>query len=486
MWVSTTDLDPPGTMSYPGVMRAVAALLATVLVVACGDPAAPSTHPLWSDGTHLRDAEDRTVILRGINARIAGVFDVTFADGRTALEPLPALTPADCTRMRQLGLDLLRLPINWSGIEPTDGQFDESYLARVDAAVQCAAAAGLLVIIDLHQDGYSKEIGEDGAPLWAIQPPPTMLLGGPLTDLGERRLSAQVLAAFRTFFAAEDPSGLQARYHAMLSHVAAHWADDPAVIGFELFNEPIASDTELAAFQTAGASAVRASAPDKLVFFEPSSVRNLTDFATKAAAPFPVSGAVYAPHVYTFVFQANQTAFQTATPAELEPSVLGTREEAAAWRTPLFIGEFGVGPNPADPQTDLWMRTAAQLHDRYFASDAFWVWKEQSQGSWGVFDHDDATGVWTERPQVVGWISRVHAARIAGTPLAIESSPAGDAIRVEIAPGSHATAPNLIYVPERFAATTRARCDGDEVATQRDPATGLVEINCGGVVEVLP
>ena len=461
--------------------------IATCVLAGCGsDPPAPSTHPLWSDGTHLRDADGRTAILRGINARVDGVFDVTFTDGRVALEPIPALTAADCARMRALGLDLLRLPINWSGIEPVDGQIDDAYLARVDAAVQCAATAGLVVVIDLHQDGYSKEIGEDGAPLWAIHPPPTMLLGGPLTDLGDRRLSAQVMSAFSTFFADGDPAGVQARFEAMLAQVAARWATDPAVLGFELFNEPLAGDAQLTGFQLAAAAVVRTNAPEKLVFFEPSAVRNLVDFAPKSQQPFSVSGAVYAPHVYTYVFQSNQTAFETATPAELEPSVEGTREEATAWHTPLFIGEFGVGPNAGDPHTDLWMQTAAQLHDRYFASDAFWLWKEQSQGSWGVFDHDPATGAWTERPQVVGWLSRVHVARIAGTPTTVESSAAGDAIHVEIASGSQTAAPYLVYVPERFASTTRARCDGSEISAERDPTTGLVSITCSGALDVAP
>ena len=79
--------------------------------------------------------------------------------------------------MRALGLDLLRLPINWSGVEPAPRQLDDAYLDRVDAAVRARRTQGWYVLIDLHQDAYSKEIGEDGAPLWAIEPPPAMLLG---------------------------------------------------------------------------------------------------------------------------------------------------------------------------------------------------------------------------------------------------------------------------------------------------------------------
>ena len=37
----------------------------------------------------LVDAEGRVIFLHGVNARVEGVFDVTFDDERTALEPIP-------------------------------------------------------------------------------------------------------------------------------------------------------------------------------------------------------------------------------------------------------------------------------------------------------------------------------------------------------------------------------------------------------------
>jgi endoglycosylceramidase len=456
-----------------------------LLLAACSSDSAPKTKPLWSDGTHLRDADNRVAILRGVNARVEGVFDVTFDDGRTALEPIPALTATDCTRMRELGFDLLRLPINWSGIEPTRGSYNESYLQRVDAAIDCAGNAGLYVVVDLHQDAYSKEIGEDGAPLWAIQPPPEQLLEGPLLDLGARRTSSQVQAAFRTFFAVDDASGLQAAFADMFMHVATRWAQHPAVIGFELLNEPDTGNIELDAFHRRIGEAVRAAAPDKLVFFEPPTLRNFTDFIQLSKEPFPISGGVYSPHVYTFVFSLDPTRFNNATAAELEPSVQAAREEANAWQAPLFVGEFGVGPTD-DAQHNLWMHTEMQLHDRYFASNAFWVWKEISQASWGLYDYDASTDTWTERPVMINWLSRVHVARIAGTPRSVESSEIGDAIRVELEPGTAVSAPHLVYIPERYATTTQVTCDGASVPVTREPSSGLVAAPCSGVLDVKP
>ena len=88
------------------------------------------------------------------------------------------------------------------------------------------------MIVDFHQDGYSKEIGEDGAPLWAIHPPPDMLLEGPLGgSLSERIVSEQVQRAYTSFFVDDDADTedvrLQAAFAAMARHVATRFADEP-------------------------------------------------------------------------------------------------------------------------------------------------------------------------------------------------------------------------------------------------------------------
>lgn len=445
-------------------------------LAACGGSDAPRTTPLWSDGEHLRDARGRIALLRGINARVEGVFDVTFDDGRIPVEEIPALVPAECARMRALGLDLLRLPINWSGIEPMRDQIDEAYLARVDAAIACAASAGLYVVVDVHQDAYSKEIGEDGAPLWAIVPPPDMLLQGPLMDLSERRTSAQVVRAFDSFFEIGDPHALQREFFDMLEIVARRWGEHPAVIGFELFNEPIATEDELRAFHEGGAARVREAAPGKLVFFEPSSLRNFTDAAPLAKTPFAVDGAVYSPHIYTFVFSSDRGPLERLKAEDLVLSVEDARTEARAWKTPLFIGEFGIGPN--DPNADLWIGTQAELHDRLLASNAIWLWRETSQGSWGLYDADGS-----ERPRVLAWLSRIHAARIAGDVVRNAWDHVTERLVLETKGGD---APHVIYIPERQATTFRATCNGTATPAPRDTATGLVEIACDGTLAIDP
>lgn len=458
-------------------MRAL--LVAMTVAAACGQSSSPQFAPLYPDGTQFRDRDDKVVLLRGVNARVKGVFDVEFDDGRTALEPIPELTAADCRRMRALGFDVLRLPINWSGIEPQPGEYDPDYLAAVDAAVECAADAGLFVLIDLHQDAYSKEIGEDGAPLWAIVPVPETLLEGPLEDLDQRRLSEQVSRAFDSFFDAEDAAGLQAAFIAMLERVGARYADHPAVVGYEIFNEPVIEADLLDRFQFAAAAALREVAPTKLIFFEPPAIRNFLDFQPLAPAPFPVTGAVYAPHIYTFVFGNGEDQLADLTEDALRPSVDSARAEATSWGTPLFIGEYGVGPDTTS--ADLWMQYENQLQDQYLASSAFWVWKERSQGRWGIYDYDDDSGSWTERPQVVGWVSRFYPQRIDGDPIALDYDGASEVMTLQATGTDH-----VVYVPERHATGFAATCDGTPLDAARDPEDGTISVTCAGTLVVGP
>jgi len=435
--------------------RAAAFAALLCLAAACGgdDSPPPATFagsPLGSDARHFRDQQGRSVILRGVNARVRTVFDVAFDDGRVAVEEIPELTTADCQRMAELGFNFLRLPISWSAVEPRRGEYSEPYLLAVDAAVECAAGAGLYVLIDFHQDAFSKEIGEDGAPLWAILPAPTQLLEGPLMDLTERRLSLQVSKAFDSFFAAGDPDGLQKSFIDALAHVAAHYADAPGVAGFEIFNEPPMDPDRLYPFTYAAAERLRAVAPKKLIFFEPPVTRNQTDQAALATAPFPVAGAIYSPHVYTSVGDSFGIE-------ELEPSVENARGEAESWKTPLFIGEFGHNP---DAHGQKFVGLQFDLQDKYLASSALWLWKEHVQGSWGFFDYDQASSTFSERPLVVATASRPWAQRIAGTPTQMQWDPAAG--RLTVAYEQAVDAPNVIAVPAPYQIVS-VTCDGKEV-----------------------
>lgn len=478
----------------PACLRLSALVGVAALQLACSGPTEltpyqpPAAPWVRSDRRLLRDDSGRVVVFRGVNARVEGIFDVTFDDGRVPLEEIPALGPDDVRRMRELGLNLLRLPINWSGLEPTEGTYDEAYLDRVSDVVRRCAEAGIHVILDFHQDAYSKEIGEDGAPLWAIHPPPERLLEGPLGDsLPQRILSAQVQRAYVGFFADDDDDledrRLQAAFAAMARHVAARFADEPYVLGYDLYNEPIADDAHLDRFHRRVTDAIREVDGRHLMLFEPSAVRNFTERANLSTIPFWDEGGVYAVHLYTFALIDAREQLERLSPADLEPNVRRAALEASRWDVPMLIGEWGIGPSA--PNMDLYVRTMHELFDERFASAAVWLWKEQSQGSWGFFELGE-DGAWTERAHVVAAHARVYPERIAGEPTRMhyDASSRRFELRFE---GRTDAAPHVLYLPEppNFPARFTVRCDGRalEPAPPRDPATGQLEVVCGGAGE---
>ncbi len=438
------------------------------LAVRCGD---------------LVDSEGRVRILRGVNARVEGIFDVSFDDGRQALEPIPVFDASDAAEMRAWGFDAIRLPIHWSGIEPTaSGGFDERYLARIDAFLALAAKEGLLVLLDLHQDAYSKEIGEDGAPRWAIEPPPPAVLGGPLTDLDVRRQSKPVLDAFATFFgASEAGERLRARFVSMARMVAARYASSPTVLGLEIFNEPVTDVAGLARLDALAYPALRQAAPEKIYAFEPSAVRNFLDQAPTPSRPLgPMSG--YAPHVYTLSFTGTPAQFAAMTKDTLRRSNENARAEADAWEAPLLVGEWGM--DPKGPRAAEYLAWQAELQDEARASSFFWVWKEDSQGSWGCFDRvASGTSAWAERTALRQALAHVRPMAIAGLPQRFSFDRAAGVFDLAFVGDPEVVAPHLVSVPEILGPPSAVRCDG-EPATYVVEAHGVVSVQCGGSAKV--
>lgn len=468
--------------------RILAPTLLAWTLSACGQPPAPPSpcpetlqpgSPLGVRCAQLVDAQGRVIFLRGINARIEGLFDVTFDDGRTALQDIPTFNSSDAESMQTLGFDSIRIPINWSGVEPSEsGGFNEAYLLALDQAVEDAASAGLKVLIDFHQDAYSKEIGEDGAPLWAIQPPPTELLEGPLDNLEERRLSAQVIAAFETFFGAENSgAALRQRFVQMAVHVAKRYAEHPAVFGFEIFNEPVTDDAGIERLNRDAYAAIRAAAPQKLYIFEPPAVRNFTDQAKVPAAPLGQATG-YAPHVYTFSFTATDEQRLAMTKELLRRSNANARSEADAWQAPLVITEWGI--DPRGPLALDYLRWQSELQDEYNASSFFWLWKEQSQDRWGLHDYDPDSNSFSLRPDLVRLFARPRLAALAGWPHASGSHYDADSgqFSVDFSSDPEVLAPHLLAVPPAAGAIASASCNGQPIEPERLDRV-LVALRCG-------
>ncbi len=444
-------------------------------------PTALSPPTLSVQEGRLIDAQDRQILLRGVNARVEGLFDVTFDDGRIPLEAIPAFDGEDCAFLAgELGLNLLRLPVNWSGIEPLEGTYDEDYLQRIGRLVDACETVGVSTIVDLHQDAYGKDIGEDGAPLWAIQPPPDALLEGPLTaeELAARRLSPQVLAAFASLYAnapTSDGRGLTDAYAAMAARLAEALALHPGAVALELHNEPVVfGDQEtLDAFHDAVTAAVREVAPRLPVVFEPDALRNLTDEAPMER-PFGWSEAIYGPHIYTDVFEDGWASEDTVA---VQDSIARAHTEADFHDAHLFVGEFGNDPRTERGQ--LYLRTCFDAFDVHQASWALWLYEEHSQDAWGLWDEGDEPHTrGALRAEAVELVSRAFPVATAGRLDRVHWDADTATLTIDLLDATEA--PHRLAVPDRlFAPGVDATCDGAPVDVQR-PIPGRADVTCAG------
>jgi hypothetical protein len=73
-------------------------------------------------------------------------------------------------RLREGGIAIIRLVLAWETLEYAGpGLYDEAYLAYLRKILVAAAKAGIPVFIDPAQNQWSRWIGGDGFPPWALE-----------------------------------------------------------------------------------------------------------------------------------------------------------------------------------------------------------------------------------------------------------------------------------------------------------------------------
>jgi endoglycosylceramidase len=359
------------------------------------------------------DEYNREWLFRGMNARITDILDLA-PEWEVTTAPYDEQDAQDMTRM---GFNLFRLCISWSGVEPEEGHFDEEYLKRIDEVVALARDAGIYVLIDFHTDGYSKYIGDDGAPEWAHFPP--------VRNVGDKTPQEDwvlVYLTYQAFFA--NIQNLHDRFLPAWKHVAARYADQPNVVGFEVMNEPRTLYfpifmEQMWAFYRKAATALREVDMRHTLWLEPDVVRNFTLRAPVLEVPFPDENVVYAPHVYPNLNGSAGMYFETVDEwiAALTETFDLIVLEGASWGGATLINEWGSSLRNADYAPS--MNEAIQkLADKRSLGLAYWLWKEKGANSAGLFDYDNETESWTERtgpaidalirPSVIAVPGRLH------------------------------------------------------------------------------
>jgi hypothetical protein len=392
--------------------------------------------------------------------------------------------------MAALGFNSLRLPLSWSLLEPARGQFSQTYIDRLAQVVDWARALGMHVIIDMHQNAYSRFVGQgtgvdlaynSGAPAWA-----TLTDGVPSRVLldGQREANPAVFEAFSNFW--YNRSGIQAEYIAAIGVLAKRFKDDSAVAGYSVFNEPQPGwnlppgfeDLLLFPFYRRVIDAVTGIGdglpcptaifmpavcgyPDlgihdvrHMFFLEPGLLRQITDFPTHLGLPVSsYPNLVYDIHAYTHGYTldaliAHQDPYHATYPwgGYDQTYALGMRE-AKALSAALFVSEFGN-----DPRYDSLLLANETLEQEKLAVGfAFWTWKENGGiHSWGMFDPPSGISPPPSsgclRVQRERLLARVYPRASADPALTYHYDPANGSFSLK-AHGSASDPPTVVYIP---------------------------------------
>ncbi|KAG0327413.1 hypothetical protein BG000_000965 [Podila horticola] len=238
---------------------------------------------ITSHGRWFRDAQNRTLLLRGVNLcgnsklpttpngsshLSEGFFnhrDVCFV-GR----PFPR-DQADqhFSRLKSWGLTFVRLLVPWEALEHSGpGIYDEKFIDSLIELIELMPKYGIKCFIDPHQDCWSRFSGGSGAPGWTFEAAgldvtkfkttgaayvhntnqfpgdsPPMVWPTNYTKLGAATMftlfwAGDTFAPKKMYQGEPIQQFLQNRYLECYMHLASRLKGLDAVVGFEVMNEP--------------------------------------------------------------------------------------------------------------------------------------------------------------------------------------------------------------------------------------------------------
>jgi len=395
--------------------RATLAIALGALVVVGGAAAALRTPGRASVSSFMQDDDGRTVVANGFN---------TASSSKSAPDGMPAFTEDDLdAEYADTGTDFVRFLISWRKVEPQPGEYDQAYLDDVAERVGWYADRGYHVMLDMHQDLWGGAItpsGDtgNGAPEWA-----TDMDGLPVADHDMWELyylEPGVIRAFDNFWntTGEHPE-LAEHYANAWRAVAERFADEPAVVAYDLMNEPYGGTVQGPAFEAGPltslyqrtADAIRLVDQDTWVCVEPQALGFNWGLPTGLGAIDDARAGepriAFCPHLYPLPmdlgdgFSGTSRDLVKGTVSAWASNTLRAAE--ALGGVPVILGEFGLDttlPGALD-YVDLVYRTA----DAAGMGVVYW---SRDPGSWGPYEPDG-----TPR-NLVGTVERPYPRAVAG------------------------------------------------------------------------
>ncbi|TMC09026.1 MAG: glycoside hydrolase family 5 protein [Chloroflexi bacterium] len=351
--------------------------MATVLRVSGGDLVAPDGRPVRLRGVGLGGWMNMENFITGfpgtetaLREALAGVLGEELA-GRLFDRFLETFFgPDDARHLGELGLNLVRLPVNYRHFEDDLRPFEirEEGFRHLDRVIEACAAAGLYTIVDLHAlpGGQNQEWHADNR-------------GHEALFWRHRHFQDRAVNLWRV--------------------IATRYRDNPWVAGYNPINEPAdPSGRRLVEVSRRLVDAIREHDPDHVIFLEGN--RFSTDFEMFGET-WP--NVVYTTHDYALPGHVDGGPYPGVTRGRyvdrdaLERTFLERTRYMRETGTPIWVGEFGP-VYTGDPERDQVryriLQDQLEIYERYGASWAIWTYKDV--GVQGLV-HADPESAWMRR-----------------------------------------------------------------------------------------
>jgi aryl-phospho-beta-D-glucosidase BglC (GH1 family) len=309
------------------------------------------------------------------------------------------------------GFNLVRLPVSWASLEPTAPTLDDtgqlvhtwntSYLQTIDAVLAGFAAAGVSVIVDMHQAQWSPAFAgvpkaNGGVACEGVGMPRWLYPGTPVGTKPTQAKCEFFLNVARPGVPVPPQDGLAAAWQVL----AADLAHQPAVVGVDLLNEPgwggaatgcTATGAMVDDFFTRVGTAVQQVAPDLLLIEEDGTWSNYAKSGFLLTRPLALQNVVYSWHLYANDWTVTRWHQQTG-----QQQYQAHLNRARQWQQPFFLGEFDAfrgAYNRLAKQTDPnWQADLAGLMADAKANGVSWALWQWYGGAGGLSLVDPATG----------------------------------------------------------------------------------------------
>jgi endoglycosylceramidase len=488
---------PMGGAPLTRPARAAAGLCLALALLVPATAAAEPQEPLGHQGRWITDASGRVVILHGVAVVVGGAFGLAGGDEMTAAEV--GFSQADADLLASEGFNVVRLGMFFRGYSPDQaGVYDDAYLQSFLGTHRQLAGVGINTLVDFHQDQLAPRYNGRGFPDWLLiddgfpngqQPFPQGYFVNPALNRAYDNLWANA--------AGPGGVGLQDRFADGWSRVAAAFAQEDRVLGYDIFNEPWPGtpwptcanpagcppggfdQTQLTAFSNRIIAAIRGGDPDRIAFYEPNLQFDVGAQTQHGKAADPNVGMSF--HNYCLGAAPGLPHIPDPIGAceDIGETLVFQNAEAHSAQTDaaLLLTEFGDTEDP-----EIHSRVAG-LADRFMVGWTDWAY----MGSTGQIKIDNAAPPTPDniRQARLDAVVRAYPRLVAGTPESYGYDPASRRFEAvwstRLPDGSPAGAlPSEIFVPRRhYGADYRVEVSGAEVISGLDTQV-LGLRNCRG------